>query len=434
MTNLNIKVVVISSAVALSCWVTVGIIKIRKRRSPLSGVQEKVADALMSIGITALVVSLAAVRPGFVTGIAATVTVDKGIITLGGPIAVLYSAYKSISGVRATHSLKVTDYTNVKSVIEHQFRLAAFKYYRDWQPELGDFGKVIEDQEKELHFIEDLLPKVFYHGRHELLKPKDVTLTTFFFFSKQKAIKFQRIEGTVRVAPGKRSQIYLAQTPSTPAGRTPGFHFFRSGSGEILAGKHVHGEWKDVQGKKFNLLIVSKYDEDDDPNGDYIFVDVSKYVDFHTGDNATVRFALVSDRPTNEFDIWDVSASLVTTARPVPLIFRRLHSMSEQRKPKHVEKQKKRVSKMLDDWDRVLDQVFTGNFRVDKKTSDDKTSKEEVIKFLDDVRNTMSEKKDTLSFTDFFRALPGVECIVCELKEQQNLILSTFAWGRANQS
>jgi len=404
----------------------VGYLLLRRKSIALTPVQWRVVYALISIAVTAVFVALGALSPDLFSAVAAKIKVGEGTLTIGGPIAVLISVYKGVSSVRANRlkEEKVTECIDVKSVLEHQFRLSAFKYYGDWKAELGDFRKVIQTQESELHFIEDLLPKVFYHGSRELLKPKNVTTTTLFLFLKDKAIKFQRIQGNVRIERDKRAEIYLAQTPSTPTGRAPGFHFFRCENGANQVARHVHGEWKDAPSNKIDLLITSLYEGDEVVSGDYVYVDVSKYVNFECGESATVNLAIISDRPIAEFRLWDVSASVVNTARPVPLIFRKLGGVDGRRTPRSVKRQKEKIAKLFEGWDQIIDQAAIGNLGADVGTS-----KEEVEQFLRRVKNALAQD-NSVSFIELFKKLPGKDCIVCKLEDQQNVILSTFAWRR----
>ncbi len=312
------------------------------------------------------------------------------------------------------------------SDVEHDYRMRGFEYYRDWKESLGAFKRVIEKSER--HFIEDLLPKVFYHGPFDLVKPEKVTIKTLFCFSKGRAVKFQRIQGVKRTDNKKSPRVYLPQTSSTQGNPPSGLHFIRDEHGGHETARHSHGDWKQVPWPNIDILLVAVYEGDDIESGDYVYVDVSKYIDFERGDAATVEIAIVADKPVREFHVWEVAASPATTERPIPLMFRQDDDMADKRTAATSEKNKKQIAKMFAGWDAILDQALS-----DKLGRADGISVEEVKSFLLKVSSSIAkDESDTTGvpvFQEFFHQPPGEDCVVYRLKHARKVILSTFAWG-----
>jgi hypothetical protein len=245
---------------------------------------QKLAIGLFSITVTNIVVILGLALPDDVLG---QLSGRMGVITftLAGPPAIWAMVFFILARVFGNPVLSAHLAENVhafKNLELHHKRLG-WDYYRHWRAKLNSYRRVIE--KSELHFIDDLLPKVFYHGSFDLLKPQGVTHTTLFFFSRKGAVKFQRIQAEARIENGKRSEIYLPQTPSTPEGQTSCLHFIRNENRLAQTGRHTHGDWKIAPFNKIDMLLVAVYENDELEDGDYVYVDVSKYVDLELTDS-----------------------------------------------------------------------------------------------------------------------------------------------------
>ncbi|MDX6385119.1 MAG: hypothetical protein QOK48_2692 [Blastocatellia bacterium] len=309
--------------------------------------------------------------------------------------------------------------------IEGHYRVLGFNYYRNWLAALSAFRSVVE--RSELHFIDDLLPKVFYHGPFGLIKPQNVISTTLFVYSKQKAVKFQRIRGSVRTEDGMRSQVYLTQTASTQGGQVSCLHLIRSGDSLLQTARHAHGEWKLAPVNTIDFLIIAVYDNDDIGVGDYIYVDITKYIDLEQMDDAKVELAIVCDKRIEEFNVWEVSTSLVSTEKPVPLMFRNLQAQTESRTESEIEKNTDQISNMFDKWGLILDRAMDG-----KPGQCVGVSSSEVQDFLSEVKGVFAQEESgglAVSFQELFRKPPATDCVVTKLKQQRNVILTTFSWG-----
>lgn len=393
-----------------------------RRNEPLSPFQERIATGLFSVMVTTVVVGISLSLPD---NYFSQVSGRVGVITftLAGPPAIWAMVFTITARVFNLPIRTVDRRSNsIWPDIRPHYKSLGWNYYRDWRAELNSYQRVIEKSES--HFINDLLPKVFYHGPHDLLKPKGITNSTVFFFSRKGAVKFQRIQGEACSENGRRSEIYLPQTPSTPDGRTTCLHFILNGNRLAQTGRHAHGEWKVVPFKKIDILLVAVYENDELEDGDYVYVDVSKYVDQSSLDCASLDLAIISDRRIEEYNVWEVAAALVSYEKPVPLIFHNLDCQVNKRTAETVKTNLERAGRMLGGWDVVLDQAAKG---VLGSTID--VSQEEVQEVFQKVRHALGDYvvEDTATFQQLFTA-PAVDCVITRLKQQQNVILSTFTW------
>lgn len=401
---------------------------VAKADAPTSRFHQNLTFLIFSVTVTVMVVLLGALpetqkRVNEVAGSVGALTFN-----IAGPAAVWAAVFLITTHVFGAKSNAPADERNTlvpNEALEPHYRMLGFDYYRTWYANLNAFRRVIE--KSELHFIDDLLPKVFYHGPYGVLKPRDVVNSTLFIFSKGRAVKFQRIQGSVRTDGDKRSRVYLPHTPSTPGGQISCLHFIRGENGINQTACHTHGDWKEAPLNKIDIMLVAVYENDELENGDYVYVDVSKYIDLERMDNATVELAIVSDRFVEEFNMWEVSASLASTERPVPLMFRNLDSQAGRRTPAEADKNREQIARMFEGWGKAMDRALSGS--LGQPTG---VSRDEVLSFLQKVKDTMSDgdpDTDASSFQQLFRKLPAEDCVFSKLKRQRNVILSTFSWG-----
>jgi hypothetical protein len=399
---------------------------VAKSNNSLDAFHQKLAMGVFSVTVTTIVVILGLALPTDVFGGGLSGRTGFVTFTLAGPPAIWVIVFLTTARVfgNPRESAGLTPSTlDLRLGIERHHKILGWDYYRNWRAELNSYQRVIE--KSELHFIDDLLPKVFYHGRFDLLKPQGVTNTTLFFFSSRGAVKFQRIQATARIENGKRSEIYLGQTSSTPEGRTTCLHFIRNEDRLAQTGRHIHGEWKVAPFKNIDILLVAVYENDQLDDGDYVYVDVSKYVDLELMDNASLDLAIVSDRRIEEYNVWEVAASLVSTEKPVPLMFRKVDSQVNKRGVAAVEKNLDQVAKLFGDWDVVLDQAERGLLGTTIGICPD-----EVEEFFLKVKGALGgyEVEDANTFQRLFHRPPAADCVITRLRHQQNVILSTFTW------
>lgn len=390
--------------------------------------RQKLTVMIASVPITVMVVGIGALPTAqtAVAQVAGKIGVNLGTVNLGGTIAIWFIVFtitaryfRSDSKAHPSEPILMPN-----SDVEHDYRTRGFEYYRDWKLSLGTFNRVIE--KSELHFIEDLLPKVFYHGSFDLVKPEKVTIKTLFCFSQGRAVKFQRIQGVKRTDTKKIPEVYLPQTSSAQGNQPFGLHFIRDENEIYETARHSHGDWKPAPLPNIDILLISVYEGDDVESGDYVYVDVTKYIDLERMDYATVEVAIVSDKQIREFNVWEVSASPASMERPIPLVFRKADSQEDRRMAAAIESNKKHIAKMFAGWDAILDQAFSGHLG-----RADGISSEEVKSFLLKVKSIIvkdGSDTDAPLFQELFHRLPGKDCVFRNLKHQRNVILSTFAW------
>lgn len=389
-----------------------------------SAFHQNLAIGIFSVVVTAMVVLLGLAT--FAKDNVSTASGKIGVITfnIAGPPAVWIVVFLITSRAFGAKQRVLADRPApaLTKTLEYHYRMLGFDYYRNWFASLNEFRRVIE--KSELHFIDDLLPKVFYHGPFGLIKPTKVTNTTLFFFSHLGAVKFQRIQGMVRAEGDKRSQVYLPHTSSTQSGHISCVHFVRGANGIYQTAIHSHGEWKIPPLNTIDILMVAIYEDDELDAGDYVYVDVSKYVDLERMDDATVELAIAADKTIDEFNVWEVSTSLESTERPVPLMFKNLDNQY-RRTQSAIEKNIEQVRKMFNGWDSVIDQVMSGH--LGRATG---VPKDEVQSLLVTAKKILTgATAEDMTFEQVFRTFNVKDCVVSRLKRQRNVILSTFAWG-----
>lgn len=397
-----------------------------------SAFHQRLAVGIFSMAVTIIVVLLGALpyTQENISEVAGKIGIGPtGVVTFNliGPIAILVIVLKISRNAFISKSNTITErhIPVINEALERHYQMLGFTYYRNWLAELDSFRRVIK--KSELHFIDDLLPKVFYHGPYGLLKPQNVINTTLFFFTQKRAVKFQRIQGTTHAVGNKRPEVYLPQTSSTPQGQISCLHFIRNGNKIGQTACHTHGDWKEAPFNDLDLLLLAVYENDEIDAGDYVYVDISKYVDLGSMDDAIVNLMIVSDRRIEEFNVWEVSASLASMEKPVPLMFHNLDSQTGKRTATDVEKNIEQITKMFEEWDIIIDQAVSGNLGQMVGVS-----REEVEKFLYKVKGVLASYNldtDTSSFRELFRNPSAEDCVVSKLKHQRNVILSTFAWG-----
>jgi hypothetical protein len=392
----------------------------------LDAFHQKLAMGLFSVTVTTIVVILGLALPVDVLG---QLSGRIGFITftLAGPPAIWVVVFLITAKVFNSPVLGADLELNFVALgrnLEPHYRRLGWNHYRHWRAELNSYQRVIE--RSELHFIDDLLPKVFYHGRFDLLKPQRVTNTTLFFFSQKGAVKFQRIQGEARIENGKRSEIYLPQTSSTPEGRTTCLHFIRNEDRLAQTGKHTHGEWKIAPFKNIDMLLVAVYENDELEDGDYVYIDVSKYIDLESMDSAALNMMIVSDRCIEEYNVWEVAASLVSTEKPVPLMFRTLDSQANRRKSGMIEKNLEQIARLFGGWDVMLDEAANGKLGATVNVSRDEV--EEFFVKVKSILNGFQLSDHPCAFQRLFERPQATDCVLTKLKHQHNVILSTFTW------
>jgi hypothetical protein len=176
----------------------------------------------------------------------------------------------------------------------------------------------------EVRFIDDLLPKAYYHGDIIYARPSEPKIRTLFIYTPGGIIKFQRIEGRYS-GNGNRPRVYLPSTTSTGTGRLGSVHFFARDGVITDGGVHQHGAWVEAPHDVIDCLICTLYENDVPDRGDYLYVDTRKYLPFDYMETAEVELStlvLQIKRKPGNITYWQLRGSTDVDLQPVPLIFR----------------------------------------------------------------------------------------------------------------
>lgn len=380
-----------------------------------SALVQRVAVCLISLVVTSVVVLLG-MMPSTQKAVGETVG-EWGLISfnLAGPpsvwLIVFFAISRSFSG--ATDPV-VAENDAVSQAFGGYLQALRFQRYEDWLSRLKRFHVVVSSSEH--HFIEDLLPKVFFNGPADVRKPKDVVHSTLFFFKGDRAVKLQRIRGKVDAqGGGVRAKLYLPVTGSTPDGKVRSRLFVRDRARIVESIAHGSGEWWDPKREEFDVLVVARYENDSIASGDYVYVDTAKYVEAQGHSTADVSILICADRAIEEFQAWEVAASLFIADRPAPLVFREVmrdawSTLIAEPPPRM------RIESELDDWVRLLDARMTRD------------------PWLQETMASVGLTADAPASTSRLAFPDPVGIAGCRMKRQAGLILSTFAWGPVDTS
>jgi len=192
--------------------------------------------------------------------------------------------------------------------------------FPDWLTHLGEAVSVIDEEHE--HFINEMLPRVLFHGDPAKNRLTDPFVDTLFMYTKTGAVKFQRITGsTVR---NLGADVYLAATPSKPSSNTSTFAFVKQETKIIRADRATHGEWWLINGNPIDCLVVTLFGESSLSEGDWLYVDLTKYLAFSDDAPGRIRLGYVVDENVRLPSTWAMSVSKLNRIRPTPLIFKRM--------------------------------------------------------------------------------------------------------------
>jgi hypothetical protein len=390
--------------------------------------QLRLITGLFSVVVTCLVVLLG-LMPGVQKAVGSASSSTALIaFNVTGPPAIWLVIFSVTTRVFAVADTTQSDAMPLSAVLQTHYQSLGFRYYRDWFKDLEAFRTVIKPIE--LHFIDDLLPKVFYHGPYEVTKPADVRISTLFVYAGAHAVKFQRVCAKSRN--GMPPSIYLPNTVSTGDGTVSACHFFLRNGELTKGGLHSHGVWAESPYKEVDALLIALYENDVVANGDYIYVDVPKYLDPSQHDYGRVDLALVADRRIKSFDVWEVAASIVSAERPVPLMFRDLYEdVSHTIEANSTRPQPTGdIARLFTGWGAALDQVFDGVLAVRGDSSAEAT---ELRAFTCRVRQVIGANSQR-TFQEFLQSPRSTDSVLCQLNRRRNLVLTGVTWSEARTS
>jgi hypothetical protein len=289
-----------------------------QKRTMRDEVQCHFALELLAIVITAFTAFLA-IATGVVTQ-AATARGNFGFLTFYfvGPAAVW-------AGARAllTWAVPKVRFVMPSADVEGFMKLSEDRLgwvdYSAWREKIGRFSDAIARME--MHFIDDLLPKVFYHGASNIHRPSEAQIRTVFIYRGTSIIKLQRIQGMYSGI-GERPRLYLPSTSSTTGGKLRSVHAFQEGCSVVDIHAHANGDWVPTMSDGIDCIVCTIYENDAVDVGDYLYIDTTKYVE--QDPRAYVELSVLSDVRFRNLQFWELRASTVSGRQPVPLIFRHL--------------------------------------------------------------------------------------------------------------
>ncbi|MBN2000095.1 hypothetical protein JW935_21265 [candidate division KSB1 bacterium] len=141
--------------------------------------------------------------------------------------------------------------------------------------------------------------------------------------------------------------------------------------------------------------------------GDYIFVDLPKYIQQKEGEHADIHFTLLSAFPLGKPRFWELGGSQLMNAEPAPVLFRQ--TFPDDRLGKN------EIRHDFIHWMNCLNKVIdNGGAYTDKQASN----------FLQNIRLALS--------LDDFGQIFGhsyTEQYAYSFQKRHNMIISTFLWG-----
>lgn len=202
-----------------------------------------------------------------------------------------------------------------------------YRNYDDWLIRLGTCARVVERDD--WAFINELLPKVFYRGPAAYDRLESPTVSTLFIYDGDKTVKIQRIYS-------ERSDsgpvyLYDPTSPSNRDGDALSLLLFRRPADGRIDSIELgqRGRWVRRNGSIIDCLIVAEYTNDPVQEGDFVHIDVAKYIPLRNDPGgATVNLYILADRPIPDGGIqwWELKASADLTRTPLAVIFKRIES------------------------------------------------------------------------------------------------------------
>ncbi|HEY4308906.1 MAG TPA: hypothetical protein VGN12_05595 [Pirellulales bacterium] len=197
--------------------------------------------------------------------------------------------------------------------------------YEEWKQTIGAGSRQAIESD-ETYFIDDLLPKVYYHGDRRHIRPARPEISTLVVYTTSGPIKIQRIRGEY-IGGVARPRLHMQSTSSTDAGSIKNIHFFARNGTITTSGTHEHGAWVDTHEDSIDCLVCTIYDGDVPSDGDYLYVDPGKYLPVDEAGDAVVEVAVLIAAQQEKLiamrgpSLWHLRASANSNLPPVPFIF-----------------------------------------------------------------------------------------------------------------
>lgn len=274
-----------------------------------------------------------------------------GVFTMAiaGPAAMWLAALVAFNYVFPEETLfRNTSAEEAEEWIRKAEKSAGWLQYSAWKDKLGNAVEVIEQDEE--YFIGFLLPRVFYHG-HNDTKMATPRIDTAFIYLGDVSFKIQRIRG--RRIDELAPEVYMTAVASLPKGETSPYYFIRRDDQIVHSGEIERGSWKKVTVRPVDCLLLTIYSDDLPKAGDWLYVDLGKYINKELSGSGSLSISVWSTRKIGNLNLWEMAASQLTNAHPVPLLFRRVRGQVEGGASVN-------PSNIFDPWFRLLDNYLEG--------------------------------------------------------------------------
>ncbi|MGD2084575.1 MAG: hypothetical protein PVH61_00175 [Candidatus Aminicenantes bacterium] len=340
-------------------------------------------------------------------------TVGIMSITIVGPAALWLAALFILNNIVFKEDQPVVEKLSLPEVIDYMSRenekREGWNNYCDWKQYLESIKR---DNIQEEEFIRTMLSRVYYHGLKGYHKLKDVNLQTLLvYLGKDKRIKFQIIKGKREKEP---TNIYMAALASFKHNPDEVFaHYIIRDEEGVLKDFGPIGKGVKSVPQITDCLIIALYNEALD-RGDWIYVDLPKYVSDIVKNPAEMDLAILSTLPIEEFKIWEMRASRLIYTEPAPLLFREYKSSPA----KSINKS---FIKNLKSWFKFLDiNIKQKENGVKGKTRD------LLMKIIEEIRTHCKDKE--ISFSDLLEHQKFQNKRSINDKSLTNGIITIFRW------
>ena len=353
----------------------------------------------------------------FATRVKIRSTVGFISITIIGPAALWLAALFIFNNIVFKEGQSVIEKLSIPEMIDYvsseNEKREGWENYYDWKDYLESIksGDIYQED-----FIKTMLSRVYYHGLKDYNKLKDVNLQSLFvYLGREKRIKFQIIKGKKEKDP---TDIYMAAIPSfqLDPDKVNAHYIIRNGKGDLVDYGAMGQRVKSIP-KNVDCLIIALYNEELD-RGDWIYVDLPKYVNDIVKNPAKMALSIVSTLPIEEFNIWEMRASRLISAVPAPLIFKKLrYSPTNSIDELFMED--------IKSWFRFMDI----NIEQKEKEITGKT-RDFLMKIIKEIRQHCDD--ENINFSTFLTHQKFQNKLSINAKSLKNGVITIFNWKRAN--
>lgn len=290
--------------------------------------------SLVSFGLSSVSSLLFAVKADFEG------TIGFFSMTVGGPAALWIIVMVVISHLPQSVPKEPSTIKVLSELSSDVERSLDWIDYGTWRNEkIGHVENIIKKDE--VHHLKKFLVTTYYEGDSPKLTKAHIS--TLFIYNKKSVIKLQRISGEKTTS---TIALPFKAYPTKPEAVPTSFLLQNSGTkDEVQLGTIFSGEnrtdtptnWASVTSNgELDCLIIAYYHEDAYPEGDYLLVDVKKYLDTThlkpaiLGKFSQIDLGIISFHgEIDHFNLWEMKNSLTTSSNKIPISFRLKSSTPE---------------------------------------------------------------------------------------------------------